>query len=251
MKQYLSKHKIKLKTLIKKKINKAGRNNSGKITVYHRGGGHKRLLRKINFKLPKKEGIIVNIEYDPNRTAFIAKVCYIENNTKKYFYMLAPKNIKPLDTISIDQNPLVLSKIGHTYKMHKFNVGDNIYNIELIPNKGGQLVRSAGTYAEVLKQTSNFTTIKLPSGEHRMIPNDCTATFGFIANENHKNINIGKAGKSRWLNKRPVVRGVAMNPVDHPHGGGEGKSSGGRPSVTPWGKYTKGQPTRSKKKKII
>lgn len=239
----LSKIKSNTKYLKKSLKKNAGRNNSGKITVYHKGGGNKKIYKNINFGDIPGDAIITNIEYDSNRTCYIAKVFCLSN--KKYYYILAPRNIKILDIISKDLN---LNQDGNRYPLSKFNVGDNVYNIELWPGKGGVLARSAGTSAQIVSKSVNHVVIGLPSKEHRMLSKHCKASLGNLSNENHKNIIIGKAGKSRGLNKRPTVRGVAMNPIDHPHGGGEGKSSGGRPSVTPWGRYTKGQPTRSKKK---
>ena len=241
----LSKYKFKTKYLINKKIKKAGRNNSGKITVYHQGGGHKQLYRVINFNKFKIPGIITNIEYDPNRSSNIAKICFFINNNKYYYYILAPKNLKVLDRIFFNQN---INKIGNIYLLNDLNIGDYIYNIEMQPNQGAKIARSAGTYCQIIQKNDKHAVVKLPSGEERLISINCKASLGVVSNENKKNLILKKAGKSRWLNKRPTVRGVAMNPVDHPHGGGEGKSSGGRPSVTPWSKYTKGKPTRSKKK---
>ncbi len=249
MKQYLSKYKSKIKYLLNKKKKNAGRNNTGRITVYHQGGGHKRLYRKVAFKNTLEDGVVTNFEYDPNRSSYIAKICYSKNEKKYYYYILAPKNLNILDNISNNDSNIIKS-VGNRYFLKDFNIGDFVYNIELKPNKGGQLARSAGTYAQILQKTKNdYVLIKLPSGEHRLIPNNCKASLGVVSNEEHKHKIIKKAGQSRWLNKRPTVRGVAMNPIDHPHGGGEGKTSGGRPSVTPWGRYTKGQPTRAKKKK--
>ena len=247
MKQYLSKYKNKTKYLINKKKKNAGRNNTGRITVFHQGGGHKRIYRKIEFKNTLQPGTVVNFEYDPNRSSYIAKICYLKNKKKYYYYLLAPKNLNILDNISND-NLATSKNVGNRYFLKDFNIGNFIYNIELKPNKGGQIARSAGTCGQILQKTNdNYVLVKMPSGEHRLIPANCKASLGTVSNEEHKNRIIKKAGKSRWLNIRPTVRGVAMNPVDHPHGGGEGKTSGGRPSVTPWGRYTKGQPTRSKK----
>lgn len=246
----LSKYKKKIYSLLNRKKKNAGRNNTGRITVAHQGSGHKQLYRKINFKENFEKGNVVNIEYDPNRSSFIAKICSRDlNNNKKYYYILSPKNLKILDLIT----PTYLNKKndnnqkqnGNFYFLNEFNVGDFIYNIELKPNKGGQIVRSAGTFAQVLQKNVDFITIILPSGEHRLVPSNCKACFGNVSNENHYNTLIKKAGRSRWLNKRPTVRGVAMNPIDHPHGG---NTSGGIHPKTPWARLTKGRPTRSLKK---
>jgi large subunit ribosomal protein L2 len=253
----LSKYKKKIKYLFSRKKKSAGRNNLGRITVAHQGGGHKRLYRKIYLGGNFPSGIVINFEYDPNRSARIAKICYKENNIKKYYYILAPQNLRVLDKIESSENFEGLSKkedlfqttvtkqVGSCYFLHEFNVGDFIYNIEIIPNTGGQLVRAGGTSAVVLQKSLFFLTVKLPSGEHRMISTKCRAFFGNLSNENHKNIIWQKAGKSRWLNIRPTVRGVAKNPIDHPHGG---NTSGGCHPKTPWARLTKGKPTRSKKK---
>merc|ERR1711981_496403 len=201
-------------------------------------------FKKVNFK-KLNNGIVVNIEYDSNRTAYIAKIYCLES--KKYYYTIAPRKLKVLDNISENFN---LNQIGSRYPLYNFSMGDFVYNIEILPNQGASLVRAAGTSAQVISKNVDYVTLRLPSGEHRMFLKNCKASLGVISNEKHKNLIIGKAGKSRGLNNRPTVRGIAMNPIDHPHGGGEGKSSGGRPSVTPWGRYTKGQPTRSKKNVI-
>ena len=245
-KKFFSKIKNNVKNLITSLNKRSGRNNSGKITVYHKGGGNKKRYRKITFNNIPKTAIITNLEYDSNRTAFIAKIYCIKTN--KYYYILAPKKIKILDTIQNDLKNLNLNQNGNRYPLYIFNIGDFVHNVEIGLNSGGTLVRAAGTSAQIISKGANHVTLNLPSGEHRIFSKYCKASLGSVSNENHKNIIIGKAGKSRGLNKRPTVRGVAMNPIDHPHGGGEGKTSGGRPSVTPWGRYTKGQPTRSKKK---
>ena len=236
-----------VKKLIKGSKESAGRNNSGKITVYQRGGGHKQAYRQINFKRQEKEGIVVGFEYDPKRHTYLAKIYNAESND--YHYILAPSGLKVLDKIVSQKNMLTNIQPGNTFLIKNIPVGTIVHNIELIPNKGGQLVRSAGTFGKILHQTKNkFVTVRLASGEHRLIPGDCKATLGALSNENRAYVNLQKAGRSRWLSKRPTVRGVAMNPIDHPHGGGEGKTSGGRPSVTPWGLITKGPKTRSRKK---
>ena len=243
----ISKYKS-IKKLIKGFNETGGRNHSGKITVYQRGGGHKKLYRLIDFKRNEKNGIVLGFEYDPNRKSFLAKVYNINKNN--YYYILAPAGLKLLDKVfSRKKNDNIVFNPGNTYLIKNIPVGTLIHNIELVPNKGGQLIRSAGTFAKILySNKKNFVTVRLASGEHRLIPLNCKATIGTLSNENWRYVNLKKAGRSRWLNKRPTVRGVAMNPVDHPHGGGEGKTSGGRPSVTPWGLITKGPKTRSKKK---
>jgi len=237
-----------IKKFIKGKITSGGRNHSGKITVYQRGGGNKQCYRIIDFQRNTKEGIILGFEYDPNRNTFLAKV--YNKNKNIYFYILAPAGLKILDKIySSKKKRNLIFQPGNTFLIKNIPVGCLIHNIELIPNNGGKLIRSAGTFAKILySNQKNFVTVRLASGEHRLIPLQCKATIGSVSNENWRYIDIGKAGKSRWLNKRPTVRGVAMNPIDHPHGGGEGKTSGGRPSVTPWGFITKGPKTRSRKK---
>ncbi len=247
----LSKYKTKIYSLLNRKKKNAGRNNTGRITVAHQGSGHKQLYRKVSFKENFDQGSVVNIEYDPNRSSYIAKICSIDiQSNKKYYYILSPKNLKILDIIT----PTYLNikkdynqkQYGNFYYLNEFKVGDFIYNIELLPNKGGQIVRSAGTFAQILQKSNDFVTVSLPSGEHRLIPSNCKACFGNVSNEDHYNTIIKKAGRSRWLNRRPTVRGVAMNPIDHPHGG---NTSGGRHHKTPWSRLTKGQPTRSWKKK--
>lgn len=246
----LSKYKKKEYSLFNRKKKSAGRNNTGRITVAHQGSGHKQLYRQIAFQENLKQGVVINIEYDPNRSGHIAKICNINKNLEKnYFYILSPKNLKILDNITStnqkkdDEN--TPKQVGSFYYLNEFNVGDLIYNIELFPNKGGQIVRAAGTFAQILQKNELYVTIALPSGEHRLISNKCKACFGNVSNENHWNIVIKKAGRSRWLNKRPTVRGVAMNPIDHPHGG---NTSGGKHHKTPWSRLTKGRPTRSLKK---
>jgi len=246
---FLSKYKKKIYSLINRKKKSAGRNNNGRITVAHQGGGHKQLYRQIDFQKSFDNGIVINLEYDPNRSAHIAKI-YTSNEKIKFKYILAPKNLKILDKISathlLNNNVQNVEKqLGNFYKLSDFNVGDFIYNIEILPNTGGQLVRSAGGFAQVLQKLSDNVIIALPSGEHRMFPNTCKACFGNVSNENNNLIIIKKAGRSRWLNKRPTVRGVAMNPIDHPHGG---NTSGGIHPKTPWARLTKGLPTRSLKK---
>lgn len=223
-----------------------GRNNQGKITAKHRGGGHKRKYRIISFKRNNIKGIIQSIEYDPNRSANIASI----ENEGKSLYILAPEGLSVGDWVESGENAPI--KVGNSLLLKNLPLGSIIHNISLKPYKGGQLARSAGTSAQLLqKNYGKYAKIRLSSGEQRLISLDCEATLGVVSNIDHKNIKIGKAGRNRWLNKRPKVRGVAKNPVDHPHGGGEGKTSGGRPSVSFTGRITKGKPTVIKKNKYI
>lgn len=235
------------KSLLESKKQRAGRNAQGKITVRHRGGGHKRAYRVIDFKRNKDGviGTIATIEYDPNRTANIALVHY-EDGVKTY--ILAPRGIKVGDKIESGEQADI--KLGNALPLEHIPVGTVVHNIEMKPGKGGQLVRSAGTSAQVLGHEGKYTLVRLASGEVRMILSTCRATIGTVGNEQHELINIGKAGRSRWLSKRSHVRGSAMNPNDHPHGGGEGRAPIGRPSpMSPWGKKTMGVKTRNTKKK--
>lgn len=235
------------KSLLESKKQRAGRNAQGKITVRHRGGGHKRAYRVIDFKRNKDGviGTIATIEYDPNRTANIALVHY-EDGVKTY--ILAPRGIKVGDKIESGENADI--KLGNALPLEHIPVGTVVHNIEMKPGKGGQLVRSAGASAQVLGHEGKYTLVRLASGEVRMILSTCRATIGTVGNEQHELINIGKAGRSRWLSKRSHVRGSAMNPNDHPHGGGEGRAPIGRPSpMSPWGKKTMGVKTRNAKKK--
>tara|TARA_Y100001958_G_scaffold159897_1_gene164078 strand:+ start:15847 stop:16671 length:825 start_codon:yes stop_codon:yes gene_type:complete len=223
-----------------------GRNNNGRITMRRRGGGHRRRYRIIDFKRDKFDipAHVKFIEYDPNRSANIALLFY-EDGTKKY--IIAPNGIKVGDKlISSETAPL---NVGNAMHIGNIATGTFVHNIELIPKNGGQMARSAGAGAQVMAHDEGFTSVKLPSGEIRRIQSNCLATVGEVGNKSHENIISGKAGRSRWLGKRPKVRGVVMNPVDHPHGGGEGKSSGGRHPVSPWGIPTKGYKTRKKNKK--
>ncbi len=221
-----------------------GRNNRGRMTLRHRGGGHKRAYRKVDFKRTKFDvpGTVERIEYDPNRTAFIALVRY-EDGTQAY--LLAPQRLQAGDTVIAGER--VDIKLGNAMPMKSIPVGTIIHNIEMKAGKGGQIARSAGTYAQLVGKDAGYALLRLSSGEQRMVRAEGMATIGAISNPDHQNIKLGKAGRNRWLGKRPSVRGVAMNPVDHPHGGGEGRTSGGRHPVTPWGKSTKGKPTRGKK----
>jgi len=224
---------------------KSGRNVYGRITSRRMGGGHKRRYRLIDFKRDKR-GIpakVAHIEYDPNRSARIALLHYADGEKR---YILAPLGIKQGDTVQAGDN--VDIKPGNAMALIKIPVGTVIHNVEMHPGKGGQLCRAAGTYAQLVAKEGKYALLRLPSGEVRKILASCCATVGQVGNVDHENISLGKAGRSRWLGIRPKVRGVAMNPVDHPLGGGEGKSSGGRHPVTPWGKPTKGYKTRDKKK---
>lgn len=233
------------KSLLSSQKQKAGRNNQGKITVRHQGGGNKRAYRIIDFKRNKDNvvGTIATIEYDPNRTANIALVHY-EDGVKTY--ILAPKGLKVGQ--KVESGPEADIQIGNALPLANVPVGSFIHNIELKPGKGGQLIRSAGTSAQVLGHEGKYTLVRLNSGEVRMILSTCRATIGVVGNEQHELVNIGKAGRARWMSKRPEVRGSVMNPNDHPHGGGEGRAPIGRKSpMSPWGKPTLGKKTRSKK----
>jgi len=225
---------------------KGGRNNTGRITVRRRGGGHKRRYRIIDYKRDKFgiNGKVATIEYDPNRSAYISLIHYDDGEKR---YILSPLDISVgTNIVSGDKVPL---KIGNALLLSNIPTGLFVHNIELIPGKGGQMVRTAGAYAQVMAHDNGYTTLKLPSGEVRLVSDKCMATIGQVGNRAFEQIVSGKAGRSRWLGRRPKVRGVVMNPVDHPHGGGEGKTSGGRHPVSPWGKPTKGYKTRKKNKK--
>ncbi|MGM0431462.1 MAG: 50S ribosomal protein L2 [Spirochaetota bacterium] len=233
------------KSLLKGTGKHAGRGAGGRISVRRRGGGHKRKYRAIDFKRNKLDipAKIVSIEYDPNRSANIALVAYSDGEKR---YILAPKGTKIGDQIiSGERVPLT---IGNALPLKNIPLGMQVHNVEMQRGKGGQLVRTAGAVATVVAKEGDFVTLKLPSGEMRMIFGGCYATIGSIGNEDHMNVSLGKAGRSRWMGKRPKVRGVVMNPVDHPHGGGEGRTSGGRHPVSPWGTPTKGYKTRRKSK---
>lgn len=235
------------KSLLTSQKQKAGRNSQGKITVRHHGGGNKRAYRVIDFKRNKDGvvGTVASIEYDPNRSANIALIHY-EDGVKTY--ILAPKGLKVGQKIQSGDDADIV--IGNALTLANIPVGTVIHNIELKPGKGGQLIRSAGTSAQVLGHEGKYTLVRLNSGEVRMILSTCRATVGTVGNEQHELIKIGKAGRSRWLSKRPEVRGSVMNPNDHPHGGGEGRAPIGRPApLTPWGKKALGMKTRDAKKK--
>ncbi len=222
-----------------------GRNNTGRITVWHRGGGHKRSYRLVDFKR-KKFGVgaeVERLEYDPNRSAFIALLRYEDGERA---YILAPQRLSVGDRVIADDRVDV--KPGNAAPLKSIPIGTIIHNIELKPGAGGQLARAAGTYAQLVGRDGDYAQLRLGSGEIRRVRAECMASMGAVSNPDHQNINLGKAGRRRWMGWRPTVRGVAMNPVDHPHGGGEGRTSGGRHPVTPWGKPTKGARTRRNKK---
>ncbi len=233
-----------IKGLTEGKHNSGGRNNHGRTTNYHRGGGHKRRYRVIDFKRRKfdQPATVERLEYDPNRTAFIALITYADGEQT---YILAPQRLKAGDQVVSGER--VDIKPGNAMPLANMPVGTIVHNVEMKPGKGGQIARSAGTYVQLVGKDQGMAQLKLSSGEVRMVRSDCLATIGAVSNPDQQNINYGKAGRMRWLGFRPVTRGVAMNPIDHPHGGGEGRTSGGRHPVTPWGKPTKGKKTRKNK----
>ncbi|HJQ55860.1 MAG TPA: 50S ribosomal protein L2 [Vineibacter sp.] len=238
-------HKGKpVKALTEGKRNTGGRNNHGHITGPHRGGGHKRRYRLVDFKRRKfdQPATVERLEYDPNRTAFLALVKYADGEQA---YILAPQRLRPGDQVVSGER--VDIKPGNAMPLANMPVGTIVHNVEMKPGKGGQIARSAGTYCQLVGKDAGYAQLKLSSGEVRMVRGECLATIGAVSNPDQQNINYGKAGRIRWLGRRPVTRGVAMNPIDHPHGGGEGRSSGGRHPVTPWGKPTKGKKTRRNK----
>jgi large subunit ribosomal protein L2 len=222
-----------------------GRNNTGRITARRRGGGHKRRYRIVDFKRNKFDvpASVERLEYDPNRTAFIALIQYEDGERA---YILAPQRLGVGDVVISGRTADI--KPGNALPMQNIPVGTIIHNVEMKPGKGGQIARSAGTYAQLIGKDQGYAQLRLSSGELRAVRAECIATVGAVSNPDQQNIKLGKAGRHRWLGKRPSVRGVAMNPVDHPHGGGEGRTSGGRHPVTPWGKPTKGMRTRQNKK---
>jgi len=234
------------RSLLAKKMSKAGRNNRGVITIRHRGGGHKKRYRIIDFKRNKSEveAKVASIEYDPNRNARIALLHYTDGEKR---YILHPKKLEVGSVVvSGPQAPI---EIGNALPLSSVPLGTSIHNVELIPGRGGQIIRSAGTSAQVVAKEGNFVTLKMPSGEVRLVHNRCYATIGEVGNAEDKNLVLGKAGRKRWLGIRPTVRGVVMNPCDHPHGGGEGRSPIGRPKpVTPWGMPALGIKTRRNNK---
>ena len=232
------------KSLLEPLKKTGGRNNQGRITVWWRGGGHKRRYRIIDFKRDKDNipAKVFSIEYDPNRSARIALLHYADGEKR---YIIAPKDLKVGDIVMSGEN--VEIKPGNTLPLRNIPLGTFIYNLEYFPGQGGKIARAAGTYCQLLAKEGEYAHVKLPSGEIRLFKLDCRATIGQVSNEDHINITIGKAGRSRWLGRRPHVRGVAMNPIDHPLGGGEGRSSGGRHPCSPWGWNTKGMKTRKNK----
>jgi large subunit ribosomal protein L2 len=233
-----------VKTLTEGLNKSGGRNNKGRVTVWSRGGGHKRRYRLIDFKR-RKFGVsakVERLEYDPNRSAFIALIRYEDGELS---YIIAPQRLRVGDSVISAERADIVP--GNAMPMQNIPVGTIIHNIEMKPGKGAQIARSAGAYAQLVGKDAGYALLRLGSGEQRMVRAECMATIGAVSNPDHQNINLGKAGRSRWLGRRPTVRGVAMNPVDHPHGGGEGRTSGGRHPVTPWGKPTKGKRTRSNK----
>lgn len=239
-------HKGKPVKKLTEGLNKTGgRNNSGHITAWQKGGGHKRRYRLVDFKRRKMdmEATVDRIEYDPNRTAFIALITYVDGEQS---YILAPQRLAAGDKVISSTKADI--KPGNALPLSSIPVGTIIHNVELKQGKGGQLARSAGTYVQLIGRDQTYSILRLASGEVRMVRSECMATIGAVSNSDQQNIKLGKAGRSRWLGRRPSVRGVAMNPIDHPHGGGEGKTSGGRHPVTPWGKPTKGKRTRNNKK---
>lgn len=233
------------KSLMRPMTKTGGRNNQGKITARHRGGGHKRQYRLIDFSR-KKDGIpakVASIEYDPNRSGRIALLHYVDGAKS---YVLAPEGLKAGD--QVQNGPLAPPAVGNTLPLKNIPVGTTIYNVELLPGRGGRLCRSAGTNATLMAREGSWAQISLPSGEIRRVPAACRATIGKVSNSDHMAIVLGKAGRSRWLGRRPHVRGTCMNPIDHPHGGGEGRTKGGRHPVSPTGKLAKGGRTRQRRK---
>lgn len=235
-----------VKSLTVGKASNGGRNNLGRVTVRFRGGGHKRSYRLVDFKRRERLGqpaVVERIEYDPNRTAFIALIRYEDGGLS---YILAPQRLAVGDpVISAEQADI---KPGNAMPLSSIPVGTIVHNVELKIGKGGAIARSAGSYAQIVGRDQGYVSLRLSSGEQRLVHGQCFATVGAVSNPDHMNISIGKAGRNRWLGKRPHNRGVAMNPIDHPHGGGEGRTSGGRHPVTPWGQPTKGKKTRSNKR---
>jgi len=233
------------KSLLRPLKKKGGRNNKGRITARHRGGGHKRHYRIIDFKRDKHNipARVASIEYDPNRSAYIALLHYVDGEKR---YILAPDNMKVNDMLLSGEKAEI--RVGNALPVGAMPLGTFLHNIEFFPGKGGQIARSAGTYVQLVAKEGLFAHLKMPSGEVRLVKQTCYGTIGQVGNPDHKNLSWGKAGARRWRGLRPKVRGVAMNPVDHPMGGGEGRSSGGRHPCTPWGKKTKGLKTRSKRK---
>lgn len=233
------------KSLLEPNPRKAGRNNHGRITMRRRGGGHKRRYRVVDFRRQKDEvpGKVTAIEYDPNRSANLALVVYADGEKS---YILAPSQLSV--GMTVNSGPTADYQVGNCLPLKSIPLGTVVHNVELTPGKGGQMARAAGQGCQLLAKEGKYAALRLPSGEMRRVSLECRATIGQVGNEDHTNIVLGKAGRTRWLGKRPKVRGVVMNPVDHPHGGGEGRTSGGRHPSTPWGVPTKGHKTRKKKK---
>ena len=231
------------KALVKPNPEKAGRNNQGRITMRRRGGGHKRKYRVIDYRRDKDgvPGKVAAIEYDPNRTANIALIVYADGEKR---YIIAPNGLAVGKVVFSGEKAEY--EVGNNMNLANVPLGAVVHNVELTPGRGGQMVRSAGNGCQLLAKEGQFVVLRLPSGEMRRVHSNCRATIGSVGNEDHSNVSLGKAGRSRWKGRRPKVRGVVMNPVDHPHGGGEGRTSGGRHPVTPWGKPTKGAKTRKK-----
>src|SRR5467141_3323516 len=232
-------------TLTAGKHSSGGRNNNGRITVRFRGGGHKRAYRTIDFKRRKFDAPakVERIEYDPNRTAFIALIRYEDGEQA---YILAPQRLQPGDKVVSGERADI--KPGNAMPLKNVPVGTIVHNVELKPGRGGQIARAAGSYVQLVGRDAGLALLRMSSGEVRMVRTECLATIGAVSNPDQQNVSIGKAGRNRWKGRKPSVRGVAMNPIDHPHGGGEGRTSGGRHPVTPWGKSTKGKKTRHNKK---
>ena len=233
-----------VKTLTEGQSKSGGRNNRGRMTVRRRGGGHKRRYRIVDFKRRKfgVEATVERLEYDPNRSAFIALLRYEDGERA---YIVAPQRLRAGDRVVADEQADI--KPGNAMPMRNMPVGTIVHNVEMKPGKGGQIARAAGNYAQLIGKDAGYALLRLSSGEQRMVRAECMATVGAVSNPDNQNVKLGKAGRNRWRGRRPKVRGVAMNPVDHPHGGGEGRSSGGRHPVTPWGAPTKGKRTRRNK----
>lgn len=233
------------KALVKGNPKKAGRNNQGRITLRRRGGGHKRRYRELDFRRNKDgvPGRVAAIEYDPNRSARIALIVYADGEKR---YILAPNGLKVGRTVMSGVSGIEY-EVGNSLPLQNIPLGTMVHNVELVPGRGGKMARSAGNACQVLAKEGKFVALRLPSGEMRRVQAECRATIGEVGNADHVNVDLGKAGRTRWLGRRPKVRGVVMNPVDHPHGGGEGRTSGGRHPVSPWGTPTKGHKTRKKK----
>jgi large subunit ribosomal protein L2 len=233
------------RSLMSKRNRTGGRSNTGRITTRHIGGGHKRQYRTIDFKRNKLEvpAKVATIEYDPNRTARIALLVYSDGEKR---YILAPDGLEVGRIVVAGKNADIL--VGNALPLRNIPVGSTVHNIEMKPGKGGQIARAAGTFAQLVAKEDDYAQLRMPSGEIRKIHLECYATIGTVGNLQHENIQLGKAGRTRWLGVRPTVRGVVMNPVDHPHGGGEGRTSGGRHPVTPWGQPTRGYKTRGNRR---